>query len=76
MIMMTMIDDPDQKRRYEGSLIPTPGQYFSKGPEGVADPAVFPGYDENGDFISDFNQNNNGERQNFYPDYEEPFSPV
>ena len=64
---------PDQKRRYEGSMIPTPGQYFLVRPEGVADPAVFPGYDENGDFISDFNQNNNGERQNFYPDYEEPF---
>tara|TARA_B100001250_G_scaffold278813_1_gene241225 strand:- start:11665 stop:14616 length:2952 start_codon:yes stop_codon:yes gene_type:complete len=64
---------PDQMRRYQGSLIPTPGQYFLVRPEGVADPAVFPGYDENGDFISDFNQNNNGERQNYYPDYEEPF---
>ena len=39
----------------------------------MADPAVFPGYDENRDFISDFNQNSNGERQNFFPDYDEPF---
>jgi len=32
------------------------------------DRAVFPGYDENNDMISDFNQN-----QNLVPDYEEPF---
>ncbi|MFT5376639.1 MAG: hypothetical protein ACI906_003477 [Candidatus Latescibacterota bacterium] len=64
---------PDQLRRFQGSLIPTPGQEFRIRANGVADPAVFPGYDENGDFISDFNQNNNGERQNFFPDYDEPF---
>ena len=39
----------------------------------MPDPAVFPGYDENGDFISDFNQNSNSERPNFFPDYDEPF---
>lgn len=64
---------PDQQRRFQGSLIPTPGQEFRIRADGVADPAVFPGYDENGDFISDFNQNSNGERQNFFPDYDEPF---
>ncbi len=31
-------------------------------------PTVFPGYDENGDFIYDHNQN-----RNFQPDYDEPF---
>ena len=33
-----------------------------------ADVAVFPGYDENNDLVSDFNQNDNG-----MPDYLEPF---
>jgi hypothetical protein len=64
---------PDQQRIFQGSLIPIPGQDFKIRPEGVADPAVFPGYDENGDFISDFNQNSNGDRENFFPDYDEPF---
>ncbi|NKB67739.1 MAG: hypothetical protein GKR89_11810 [Candidatus Latescibacteria bacterium] len=41
--------------------------------EGLADPAVFPGLDENNDFISDFNQNNTSVRPNFTPDYEEQF---
>ncbi len=41
--------------------------------EGAADSAVFPGLDENNDFISDFNQNNNPVRPNFMPDYEEQF---
>ena len=39
----------------------------------MADPAVFPGYDENRDFISDFNQNSTVDRVNFFPDYDEPF---
>jgi hypothetical protein len=34
---------------------------------------VFPGYDENNDFISDFNQNDFELRRNSVPDYEEPF---
>ncbi len=34
---------------------------------------IFPGWDENLDFISDFNQNDNPFRPNFLPDYEEPF---
>lgn len=34
---------------------------------------VFPGWDENNDFISDFNQNDNTAVPNTIPDYEEPF---
>ena len=41
--------------------------------EGYADEAVFPGLDENHDFISDFNQNNTRVRPNYVPDYAEPF---
>lgn len=37
------------------------------------DRAVFPGWDENNDFIPDFNQNDNGSVINTIPDYEEPF---
>ncbi len=34
---------------------------------------VFPGYDENNDFINDYNQNDTEYRRNQQPDYEEPF---
>ena len=34
---------------------------------------IFPGLDENNDFISDFNQNDNENSPNLIPDYEEPF---
>ena len=37
------------------------------------DREIFPGWDENNDFISDFNQNDSEFRPNFIPDYEEPF---
>ena len=37
------------------------------------DAVVFPGWDENNDFISDFNQNDNADSPNRFPDYEEPF---
>lgn len=37
------------------------------------DLAVFPGLDENVDFISDFNQNDSKDLPNLVPDYEEPF---
>ena len=43
-----------------------------KGSESV-DAEVFPGWDENNDFISDFNQNDNPSVPNVIPDYEEPF---
>ena len=67
---------PDQARRFHGGLIRPLGtsvRGFLETPVGVADPAVFPGYDENGDLISDFNQNSNGDQDNYFPDYEEPF---
>ena len=38
-----------------------------------SDTAVFPGWDENNDFIPDFNQNDNARVSNTIPDYEEPF---
>ena len=34
---------------------------------------VFPGFDENNDFINDFNQNDSEFRRNTVPDFEEPF---
>jgi hypothetical protein len=37
------------------------------------DREIFPGWDENNDFISDFNQNDNEDSPNLVPDYEEPF---
>jgi hypothetical protein len=37
------------------------------------DREVFPGWDENNDFLSDFNQNDNEASPNLVPDYEEPF---
>ena len=63
---------PDQLRFAEGSLVPrrdNPNIEI----RGLPDQAVFPGYDENHDFISDFNQNSTPERENFFPDYDEPF---
>ena len=37
------------------------------------DKLIFPGWDQNNDFISDFNQNDNATVTNVFPDYEEPF---
>lgn len=37
------------------------------------DRLIFPGWDENNDFISDFNQNDNATITNLIPDYDEPF---
>ncbi len=37
------------------------------------DTRIFPGYDENNDFVNDFNQNDSDVRENAMPDYEEPF---
>lgn len=37
------------------------------------DNRVFPGWDQNNDFVPDFNQNDNIVRANRRPDYEEPF---
>jgi hypothetical protein len=38
-----------------------------------SDVEIFPGYDENLDFISDFNQNDTEDLPNLVPDYDEPF---
>ncbi|MFH1568208.1 MAG: hypothetical protein ABIL09_09440 [Gemmatimonadota bacterium] len=56
-------DNDDQDRRPDWSRVWQP----------VVDNAVFPGYDENNDFISDFNQNDTEDRENLIPDYDEPF---
>ena len=40
---------------------------------GATDNINFPGWDENNDFVSDFNQNDNRALSNVTPDYEEPF---
>ena len=37
------------------------------------DQEVFPGWDQNNDFIADFNQNDNPLLSNIIPDFEEPF---
>ena len=39
----------------------------------AGDRVIFPGWDANNDFISDFNQNDNSTVANEFPDYEEPF---
>ena len=39
----------------------------------INDRAIYPGWDQNNDFISDFNQNDNATVGNVTPDYEEPF---
>ena len=39
----------------------------------AGDPQVFPGWDQNNDFVPDFNQNDNLVKTNIIPDYEEPF---
>ena len=62
---------PDQLRRGEGALVPRRG--FTGSLRSTPDPEVYPGYDENQDFISDFNQNTTPERPNVFPDYDEPF---
>ncbi len=41
--------------------------------QGAGDPLNFPGWDENNDFVSDFNQNDNVNKNNRLPDYDEPF---
>ncbi len=57
---------PDWKRLWQNGDFAFGESPFGTG--GQADPQVFPGYDENSDFISDFNQNSNG-----LPDFAEPF---
>ena len=58
------VDDNDDQDR-------TPD--WSRRGQGGPDAIVFPGWDENNDFVSDFNQNDNLSLSNRIPDYEEPF---
>ncbi len=62
----------DQKRIFDDGRTPDERNSIRVF-EGYADEAVFPGLDENHDFISDFNQNNTRVRPNNVPDYAEPF---
>ena len=63
-ILVEFVEDNDDQDR-------TPDWGRADGLSG--DRAVFPGWDENNDFIPDFNQNDNNRRINLVPDYEEPF---
>ena len=58
------VDDNDDQDRYPD---------WRRKTWGVGDDEIFPGWDENNDFISDFNQNDNEDSPNLLPDYEEPF---
>jgi hypothetical protein len=57
------VDDNDDQDRFPDSQ-----RIFQN-----IDLEVFPGYDENLDFISDFNQNDSRDLPNLVPDYDEPF---
>lgn len=70
------MDEMEQiKRWYELVEDNDDGDILPDWPRGwrPADPAVFPGLDENNDLIPDFNQNDNPARPNYVPDFEEPF---
>ena len=58
------VEDNDDQDRYPD---------WQRTNQGGPDREIFPGWDENNDFISDFNQNNTTFRPNYIPDYEEPF---
>ena len=62
--LFEFVEDNDDQDR-----IPDWGRSNQIGP----DTEIFPGWDENNDFINDFNQNDNRVRENQIPDYEEPF---
>jgi len=63
----------DQKRRFDDGRVGDEIVSGASAFEGYADEAVFPGLDENNDFVPDFNQNDLTVRPNLLPDYEEPF---
>ena len=58
------VDDNDDQDRYPD---------WARSGWSNRDPEVFPGWDENSDFVSDFNQNDSPTSPNRVPDYEEPF---
>ena len=59
------VDDNDDQ-----DLVP---EWVRAGQVTSVDNVVFPGWDENGDFVSDFNQNDNRSIRNQVPDFDEPF---
>ena len=62
-------DNDDQDRWPDWKRVNFEPEGFIEGGTGITQAwGVFPGLDENNDFISDFNQN-----QNLRPDYDEPF---
>ena len=64
---------PDQRRLFQDSRTSLERDDQSRSSAGFADDAIFPGWDENRDFVSDFNQNDNRLQENVFPDYDEPF---
>ena len=62
--LVEFVDDNDDHDRYPDNV------RFDFLP---GDDRVFPGWDQNNDFIPDFNQNDNAVRANRRPDYDEPF---
>ena len=62
--VVELVDDNDDQDRFPDTIRADWRQ---------GDRTVFPGWDENNDFIPDFNQNDNFFRTNDVPDYEEAF---
>jgi hypothetical protein len=62
--VVELVDDNDDQDRFPDTV----RKDWVQG-----DNEVYPGWDENNDFISDFNQNDNRSLSNSIPDYEEPF---
>ncbi len=58
------VDDNDDQDRFPD---------WKRHDYGTGDVRIFPGWDENNDLISDFNQNDSENSPNRIPDYEEPF---
>ena len=63
-VLYEFVDDNDDNDRRAD---------WSRAGGGGTDTQVYPGWDENWDFISDFNQNDSGAIPNRIPDYDEPF---
>ena len=63
--VVELVDDNDDQDRFPDAIRAD----WRRG-----DRTVFPGWDENNDFVPDFNQNDNYFRTNDIPDYEEAFS--
>ena len=62
--LVDLVEDNDDQDRFPDAF---------RGDWQAPDVLIFPGWDRNGDFQPDFNQNDNEVRRNSIPDYEEPF---